>query len=348
MREITVFFAWQSDIRSTRNRISKALENVEKDLRDEFDLATISAAERASGAPDINHQIRRNIRNSDVVVCDVTPVTTYSVGSGDSLREKSACNSNVMLELGYALGTVGTERVIQVRDTNANGDLPFDIRNARTIDFDSQSGLRKRLAQAIRLCIASSYPLPGSIESRRDVLMLLPRSGNVAGAARAELSVALDQLATAPDEVFALLSDYFRGSPPSGWRGDWLYGIQPEAQLINDLRTAVRPSSSAASRRAAERQMLLFVVAADIHVALTNNKTAIGNMLSSNRPWRESSLVAILVSLENVGVDTSAVRTVANQDWRIVKAALKNLHRAIGSTSPEALVTQRTKPGHVA
>jgi hypothetical protein len=130
--KVIVFYAWQSDLPDSTNRraIRGALyraaaklgeKYAERKLRIEIDEATRGEA----GSPNIPLSILRKIEQSDVFVCDVTPIN--SLGKSE---EKPTPNPNVIFELGYALAHLGWPRVIMLFN-EAFGrfpdDLPFDL-----------------------------------------------------------------------------------------------------------------------------------------------------------------------------------------------------------------------------
>lgn len=151
-RPFVVFYSWQSDTPSATNRglIKDALETAVKDLaRDaEIDIAPRVEQDTAGvpGSPDIGTTIFRKIREADAIVADVTLGLTVE-------PRGRVPNPNVLFELGYALGSLGEERIVQVANT-VFGDpreLPFDIRNRRTLTYDSAPDATERAAARRKL-----------------------------------------------------------------------------------------------------------------------------------------------------------------------------------------------------
>jgi hypothetical protein len=111
MNRLTVFYSWQSDIdaRTNRSFIRDALKSAIADLdlldaeRHEIDQDTSGVL----GAPVIAETIFKRIRLASVFVADVTLTGTTSDG-------KRPCNSNVAIELGYALGVLGDDVLLNV------------------------------------------------------------------------------------------------------------------------------------------------------------------------------------------------------------------------------------------
>ena len=131
-----VFYSWQSDLPNATNRgfIQKALENAAKFIARDESIEVEPVIDRDTsgvpGAPDIADTIFKKIERSDVFVCDVSIINQNS-GS------RPTPNPNVLIELGYALNALGSERVIMVMNT-AFGDLsqlPFDLRMRRVMTY---------------------------------------------------------------------------------------------------------------------------------------------------------------------------------------------------------------------
>ncbi len=125
-----VFYSWQSDTPSKvgRSFVRDALEIAIEGLdfaeaeRPEIDQDTKGIL----GSPVIADTIFAKIREADVVVSDVTLTGQTPVG-------KRACNSNVAIELGYALGVHGDAVLLKVMNTHfgSPADLPFDLAHRR-------------------------------------------------------------------------------------------------------------------------------------------------------------------------------------------------------------------------
>jgi hypothetical protein len=134
---VKIFWSWQSDTpgRTGRHFVKEALteaiqelkqdEGIEDAARDELHLD--HDVKDIPGTPDLANTIFGKIDKSTVVVADVTPIG--SVTATDS--GKKLINSNVAIELGYALKTLGWENVISVLNLHygRHEDLPFDLRH---------------------------------------------------------------------------------------------------------------------------------------------------------------------------------------------------------------------------
>lgn len=150
----TVFYSWQSDRPNSLNRgfIQDALERAAKAIRNddsiEVDLVVDRDTQGRPGSPDISVTIFEKIDKCQAFVADVT-----IIHDGDEQGRRGP-NPNVMVELGYALKTLGWERVIIVMNTAFGevGLLPFDLPRRRVTGYrlaegDSKAPVRNVLAK---------------------------------------------------------------------------------------------------------------------------------------------------------------------------------------------------------
>jgi hypothetical protein len=134
-----IFWSWQSDTPKETGHylIRDALKDAIKKLRrdDEIEEAVRENihldhdTKDVPYAPRLMDAILEKIRASEVVAADVTIVGKVTVGTPEA-EDKCLINSNVALELGYALHAC-CERVILVFNGHygTNEDLPFDLRH---------------------------------------------------------------------------------------------------------------------------------------------------------------------------------------------------------------------------
>lgn len=121
----TIFYSWQcdSDKKFNRNFIENCLSNAINRINKVIDYTLILDKNTIgeSGSPDIVNVILNKIDMAIGFVADITPIVC--------LKEKYLSNSNVMLELGYALSSLSDERVILICNTSKCrlNDLPFDL-----------------------------------------------------------------------------------------------------------------------------------------------------------------------------------------------------------------------------
>jgi hypothetical protein len=146
--ECKVFYSWQSDCPNSTNRgfIGDALEKAAKEIHKDDSIQVEPVIDRdtqgVAGSPDIANTIFNKIRECQVFVCDVSIINNGSDG-------RLTPNPNVLVELGFAVGVLGWDRVVLVMNT-AFGEiesLPFDLRMRRI----------------------TSYTLPAKVESKADM-----------------------------------------------------------------------------------------------------------------------------------------------------------------------------------
>ena len=132
-----IFYSWQSDTprQTGKNFVRKALDAAVASL-------DVTEAERPGidqdtagvmGSPVIADTIFRKIREARVVVADVTLVGR-AVRGNRGKRAKRLINSNVALEVGYAIGIHNSDEVLlKVMNTHYGlpGELPFDLAHRR-------------------------------------------------------------------------------------------------------------------------------------------------------------------------------------------------------------------------
>lgn len=119
----TVFYSWQSTLPNSTNRgfirtsLDKAVAEINRETVVEDSVRVDSDASGRPGSPKIFDTILDKISSCDVFVADV------------SLVSSKQSNSNVMVELGYALSKLGPDGIVMVCNTAFGeiADLPFDL-----------------------------------------------------------------------------------------------------------------------------------------------------------------------------------------------------------------------------
>jgi hypothetical protein len=133
-----IFYSWESDSpkETNLNAIRHALRDASSQLESEIDDTRIECDEATrdvSGSPNIPKTILDKIETSDIFICDLTTINTNV-----QKEYRRVPNPNVLIELGYAIATVGWERIImlfnKVHGTFPD-DLPFDIDRHRATPF---------------------------------------------------------------------------------------------------------------------------------------------------------------------------------------------------------------------
>ena len=138
---LVVFFAWQSEVLKSANRrgIEASLRGAATEIEQKYagrDLTIHIDKDTANraGSPAIADTILEKIAACDVFVGDVT-ITNAEYAPDKRLSP----NANVLLELGYAVGVQGWDRVISVFN-KACGHLPealpFDLRHRRMSAYE--------------------------------------------------------------------------------------------------------------------------------------------------------------------------------------------------------------------
>lgn len=139
-----IFWSWQSDTPGKigrffiRDALKEAIDHLKQNLtveeptaRDKLDAMHLDHdVQNIPGSPDLARAILEKIDDSSVVIADVT--TVGAIGSSDLVAPgKKLINSNVAIELGYALKTLTDQRVLMIFNAHygTHEDLPFDLRH---------------------------------------------------------------------------------------------------------------------------------------------------------------------------------------------------------------------------
>jgi hypothetical protein len=134
-----VFYSWQSDTpaHSGRTLIHEAIQDSIAALAHavpQVELELDHDTRGVPGSPTIVAAILRKIDQCAFFVADVT--LTFE---RQEPPQRRAPNPNVLLELGYALKRLGSERVLLVMDLTRGSpeDLPFNLRGVRVATYRS-------------------------------------------------------------------------------------------------------------------------------------------------------------------------------------------------------------------
>lgn len=149
-----VFYSWQSDLPSNRTFIEKCLKSAIKQINEEWQVVDADRSGHPNGitkvqldsdtrgvlgTPEIAATIFKKIEASDLFVADVSFVS-------NGMNGKLLPNPNVLIELGYAFGKLGEEKIIQIMDEAAGRpqDLPFDLMHRRwPVRFSSKNSKKE-------------------------------------------------------------------------------------------------------------------------------------------------------------------------------------------------------------
>ena len=187
-KSFTVFYCWQSDLKSasTRSFIEDALGSAIREINQnnsvKLEVDIDRDTQNVPGAPEISASILSKIDSSHAFVADV------SIINHDVANVRLTPNPNVLLELGYALRSLGDERIVLVMNTAFGGPekLPFDLSHRRVVKYDSPDDAPERasskkvlvhkLVAAIKPII-SSHPrfpaAPGDPDLSEEALQIL-------------------------------------------------------------------------------------------------------------------------------------------------------------------------------
>lgn len=158
MKEKAVFYAWQSDLdeKVARIFIKDALEAAVKELNRKLDVEESDRpfqldhdTKGEPGHPDIFNTILRKIDECAIFVADLSLV-------GATKGDEKLPNPNVLIELGYAMKSLGAERwILVMNDAFGRPDrLPFDLKHKRwpicfTLPSDSSSELKQEAKRGL-------------------------------------------------------------------------------------------------------------------------------------------------------------------------------------------------------
>ena len=132
-----IFYSWQSDLPNPTNRrfIGDALEKAVKSIRNDDSIKVEPVIDRdtqnVAGSPDIVKTIFEKIEEAQIFVCDVSIINKDA-------NSRLTPNPNVLIELGYAMKTLGEGKIIMVMNTafGSPEQLPFDLRTRRVIRYN--------------------------------------------------------------------------------------------------------------------------------------------------------------------------------------------------------------------
>ncbi len=161
----TIFYSWQSDLPNSTNRgfIGDALEKAAKSITDDEIIIDRDTA-GIPGSPSITATIFDKISKADVFVADVSIINKGWNG-------RKAPNPNVLIELGYAIKALGTERIILVmnEDFGDKTQLPFDLQTNKILLYETQKdkgGSQKVLISKIKSQLELIFQ---NMESNQDI-----------------------------------------------------------------------------------------------------------------------------------------------------------------------------------
>ena len=127
----SIFYSWQSDLPTVKKFIQKAIDKGIKKLNKDSRLLVVLDRDTTGeyGSPNIVDTVFAKIDRSRFFICDLSFVG----------QQNSHPNENVLIELGYAIKSLGWDRIICLFDSSTGcvENLPFDINHNRITKFNS-------------------------------------------------------------------------------------------------------------------------------------------------------------------------------------------------------------------
>jgi len=134
MGAFKIFYSWQSDLAGNKTRffIRECIDYaIELALDSEaIEAERDEATKGTTGSPNIVQSIFSKINECDLFIADITPCY-----SDNDVRGKKSPNPNVLIELGYAIKTLGEDRIICLCNTDYGTEYPFDIAQNRITNY---------------------------------------------------------------------------------------------------------------------------------------------------------------------------------------------------------------------
>lgn len=176
---IKIFYSWQSDSDEDCNNraIRKGiLESIPK-LEEAFPKIKVQLEEATSnlpGSPNIPTAIFEKINAADIFVADITTINPEA-------KERKTPNPNVLIELGFAVATLGWSRIIMLYNEtigNFPNDVPFDFDRHRISTFkvkdksdtNGKGSLRGLLTAALQEVIEKNPARPDMAIEKQNLL----------------------------------------------------------------------------------------------------------------------------------------------------------------------------------
>lgn len=175
----TIFYSWQSDLPSKDNRsfIENCIERAVKIIG--LDIGLSFAIDRDTkgtvGSPDIAVTIFDKIAKADIFICDISIINKDYNG-------RKCPNPNVLLELGYAVRTIGWDKIVCFYNMKygAMSEIPFDLNHHRIFGYNSdreneKENVAKALAHGLKDIIAKGLlnnPLRNHMKGKIDYCIL--------------------------------------------------------------------------------------------------------------------------------------------------------------------------------
>lgn len=144
MNKFRIFYSWQSDLTGNKTRyfirecIDEAIELAQDS--EAIDAERDEATTGVTGSPDIVATLFSKIDDCDLFVADLSLCFTENQN-----KKKRSPNPNVLIELGYAVKTLGWDRIVCLCNTDFGEEYPFDIAHNRIANFSFDGKSRKEV-----------------------------------------------------------------------------------------------------------------------------------------------------------------------------------------------------------
>jgi hypothetical protein len=230
---ISVFYSWQSELPKcvTRYFIRDALKEAMRVIQREYGLEERPEIDHdikgIPGIPDIVHTVFSKIEASSAFVADVS-------FTSKSTKGRLCANPNVLIELGFALHSLGDERLILVMNDefgSPKDQMPFNLAARRwpityNLPLDADKETRKRVCS--ELCDELAYALKVMADS--GVLFSTPATSSSIRFDRLLFAKFLEQFPYNSNMIYLLREHDVGNSFPV----KWLEEIASFAQEWND------------------------------------------------------------------------------------------------------------------
>ena len=173
--ECLLFLSWQSDRKDCRNFVYSIVKKLPSRVSDLVTITVDRDTVNVPGSPDIGDTIFEKIDRCDLFLADITLINDSDSGY------RRTPNPNVMIELGYAIKTLGWERIllIQCEDYGDIEEIPFDINHRRICNFslginednkeershkkqESRNNVIERVAETVKLLLEENKLFGGN------------------------------------------------------------------------------------------------------------------------------------------------------------------------------------------
>jgi len=267
--QISVFYSWQSESPEKTNRylIRDALEGAMRNIQNEYGLnerPEINHDTKGTpGLPDIVQTIFSKIEASSAFVADVT-------FTSESCKGRLCANTNVLIELGFALHSLGDERIILVMNDafgSPKDQMPFNLAARRwPITFTLQPGADKQAYKTAVKKLEDQLSIALKTMVNNGVLSSFPATNSSLQSDRLLFTKFLKQFPS-NGEIAFFLRDCDVGDPI---RATWLHSIE---EFINEwsdtLHEFIEPTLE--SKRI-ELVKLLKAFSDDLHANIWTNR----------------------------------------------------------------------------